>query len=236
MTDTMAVIVPTRGRPQNVHRLEEARYGTQEVDLTRVPFVYVVDDDDPKVMDYARLADSFGPGSRLDIVHRRRLGPTLNDASARYLLEYNAIGFMGDDHLPSTRGWDSVILNALGDDQPNIVYGNDLLQGPNLPTAVFMPSKVIHAVGFMCPPNQVHLYLDNFWKMLGTALDTLTYLPGVIIEHVHPAAGKAEMDAGYQEANAPAQDQADKTAWLRFLDDPTGFGAAVDRVRQAYAR
>lgn len=234
---SLMVIVPTRGRPENVARLERARYETQAMDPSVVSFVYVVDDDDPKVMDYAKLAKSFEAGSRLDVIHRRRLGPTLNETAARYCGDWDAIGFMGDDHLPTTRDWDAAILRALGDgDSPNIVYGNDLLQGPNLPTAVFMPSRVIKAAGWMCPPSQVHLYLDNYWRALGEALGTLTYLPNVVIEHVHPAAGKTPMDDGYREANAAERDQADKDAWHQFLGDFGGFGSAVARIRQEYAR
>lgn len=235
--NNLLVIVPTRGRPENVARLERARYETQVMDHSVVSFTYIVDDDDPRAMDYAKLADTFESGSRMDIVHRRRLGPTLNDAAARYCGDWDAIGFMGDDHLPTTRGWDREILDALGDDsQPNIVYGNDLLQGPNLPTAVFMPSRVIKAAGFMCPPAQVHLYLDNYWKALGEALGTLTYLPNVVIEHIHPAAGKTPMDDGYREANATELDQVDKEAWHQFLEGSGGFGATLYRVLKEYTQ
>jgi hypothetical protein len=47
-----------------------------------------------------------------------------------------------------------------------------------------------------------HLYLDNFWKALGEDLGNLAYLPQVIIEHLHPVAGKAEWDEGYRAVNA----------------------------------
>ena len=55
----------------------------------------------------------------------------------------------------------------------------------------------------MVPPGMIHLYFDNFWLDFGRAMGKITYLPDVIIEHMHPAVGKAVLDAGYQEVNAP---------------------------------
>jgi hypothetical protein len=140
---------------------------------------------------------------------------------------------MGDDHVPRTAGWDATIVAHLDDPkEPRITYGDDLLQGANLPTAVFLQSKTVRALGYMCPPGMVHLYLDNFWKTLGEHLGTLGYLPEVVIEHLHPAAGKAAMDAGYREANAVNQDHSDRQAWLNF--EKYGLQEAVQRVRSEY--
>jgi hypothetical protein len=52
-------------------------------------------------------------------------------------------------------------------------------------------------------PGCIHLFFDNFVKQLGLDLNYLKYLPNVIIEHLHPVAGKAEMDEGYARVNQP---------------------------------
>jgi hypothetical protein len=104
------------------------------------------------------------------------------------------------------------------------VYGNDLLQGANLPTAVFMTSDIIRALGWMVPPSLQHLYVDDSWRDLGRSAACLQYLPDVVIEHVHPFAlgadhrPKAELDDGYRRVNAPgvyAADEAAYRAWHR---------------------
>jgi hypothetical protein len=224
----MLVIVPTRGRPENAVRLEKKRL---EISVTTdVDFLFVVDDDDPKCMDYCRLGLE-----KLAVIHRQRLGPTLNMMAVQHMDDYDALGFMGDDHLPQTPAWDAMVVQALAlssplPDLPRIVYGNDLLQGANLPTAVFMDARIVRALGGMVPPGMVHLYLDNYWKALGERLGTLVYLDHVVIEHLHPAAGKAAMDAGYQEANASAVDHADRAAWLAFESDGR-LDRAADLVR-----
>jgi hypothetical protein len=71
----------------------------------------------------------------------------------------------------------------------------------------------------MVYPELVHLYIDNHWKAWGEALGTLTYLNDVLLEHMHPFAGKAETDAVYDAANAPEMYDADSLAYTKFVQD-----------------
>lgn len=231
MIPRMLVIVPTRGRPENVARLEQA---IKDTETSRADFLYIVDHDDPKAKKYVRMGLN-----RLIVIHDRlRLGGTLNWAARKYADLYDAIGFMGDDHLPRTEAWDLRVLEALDVETgqaPRVVYGNDLLQGANLPTAVFMHSRIIRALGYMVPPGMIHLYLDNFWKDLGQSLNGLVYLPEVVIEHMHPVAGKADWDERYAEVNAPAVDLGDKAKFQEYQESGV-FASALDRVRGEYGR
>jgi hypothetical protein len=63
----------------------------------------------------------------------------------------------------------------------------------------------------------IHLYLDNFWMRLGNDLNALRYMPEIIIEHLHPIAGKAEWDQGYKDVNAEEVYSADKKAFDDYL-------------------
>lgn len=234
MTEPLAVIVPTRGRPGNAARLATAFRETHALDA--VP-VFVADWDDPELPAYRKLLnDEVIP--RLMIVEDpgpRGMTFALNYAARRYAGLYEAVGFMGDDHLPRTVNWDSRIMEELDSLEPRIVYGNDLLQGPALPTAVFMQSRMINALGFMAPQSLQHLYVDNYWKALGEAVGGLRYLPDVIIEHLHPAAGKAAMDDVYRAVNAPKVDTTDRMMWEHYRDG-AGFAAAVKTVNREYGR
>lgn len=215
-------------------RLEEARRATASYD--GADFLYAVDDDDPELAGYKALGVD-----RLTIGPRRRLVPTLNEQARRHADLYPFLGFMGDDHLPVTPGWDRIIRDELDPrdsdgrptNRPRVVYGNDLIQGANLPTAVFLHSRIVLALNFMAPPGLVHLYADNFWLELGRDLDGLVYLPHVVIQHLHPVGGTAAWDEGYADANAPARDETDRNAWNAFRrdDGPLGYAAAVERVR-----
>lgn len=232
MTPPLAVLVPTRGRPGNAARLAQA---FRDTDALNAVVVFVADADDPELPAYRRLLDE-GEIPRL-MIHDKPGGQglcyPLNYAARRYAELYEAVGFMGDDHLPRTRGWDDRVREALDSLEPRIVYGNDLLQGPNLPTAVFMQSRLVGAMGVMAPQVMRHLYLDNFWKELGERLGGLRYLDDVIIEHLHPVNGKADWDEGYRRVNASAADQADREAWEAYRDG-VGFMGLLKLVRKEY--
>jgi hypothetical protein len=230
----LAVVVPTRGRPQNAARLARA---FEETTASGALPVFVADKDDPELPGYRALLEA-GTIPRLMIYDHTEGGKglcfPLNYAARRYADVYENVGFMGDDHLPRTHGWDTEIINSLDSLRPRIVYGNDLLQGANLPTAVFMQSRMIQALGVMAPQVMRHLYLDNFWKELGERTGSLVYREDVVIEHLHPVAGKAPMDERYAAVNAPAADRFDRDAWLAYRDG-AGFESALRLVRAEYA-
>lgn len=218
----LALIVPSRNRPDNIAALIRALDDTRSV---RTHLIVCVDDDDPHVEAYRRIC-ARRPSVALTVGPRLRLGPTLNKAALDAAGLYRWVGFMGDDHRPRTVDWDEALVAAC--DTFGLAYGNDLLQGENLPTEVVMTSNIVTALGYMCPPDQVHMYLDNFWLRIGRALDAIAYLPDVIVEHMHPVAGKADGDVGYGEANAYMEP--DRIAFEAYL--ATGFEADVVKLQE----
>lgn len=233
MTEPLAVIVPTRGRPGNAARLAAAFRDTHALDA--VP-VFVADQDDPELPGYRKLLDEDRI-PRLVVTDISAGGhglcPALNYAALRYAELYEAVGFMGDDHLPRTANWDSLVMDELDSLEPRVVYGNDLLQGAALPTAVFLQSRMIKAMHFMAPPLLRHLYIDNFWKDLGERLGGLRYRADIVIEHLHPAAGKAEMDDRYRAVNSQETDNGDREMWHRLRDNGW-MTDVIRRVRREY--
>ena len=221
----LIVVVPSRGRPHNIAELVAAWDKTRTGDSH---LWVIVDDDDTELDGYRQVAaESARPWWSLTVGPRRRLGPTLND-EALIASRLGHVGFMGDDHRPRTVGWDTKIIAALGSPLA-VVYGDDLVQRQNLATAVFMHSDVVSRLGYMVPPGQIHLYLDDFWMLLGNRLGTLTYLSDVVIEHCHPVAGTAPSDAGYVEVNAPEMYSHDRNKFREFVDGGE-FDKALARV------
>jgi len=212
----MCVVVPSRGRPENAERLAQAFKDTgAEADL-----YIVIDNDDPKWNEYAKSenykklpADNKTGGCAKSL----NTGAVLLLDITKYPL-YDYFVFMGDDHLPRTPGWDKAFIQALGTNT-GIVYGDDLLQGANLPTAYGMSRDLVNELRGMTFPGCVHLFFDNFVKQLGLDLEYLKYLPDVIIEHMHPVAGKAEIDEGYERVNQPKWYEKDLLTLQRYLSE-----------------
>ena len=220
----MLTIIPTRGRNENAIRLFEAINAT--ADFTEV--VFAIDADDVKT--YNGLMDETAGLNNVKVVIADRMGMngTLNHWALWFAPDYDYICFMGDDHLPRTGGWDTKLAEAIGTDA-GIAYGNDLLQGENLPTAVVMSSKIIRALGFMSPPALKHLFLDNFWLAMGQALGNANYVPDVIIEHLHYTNGKAEHDDRYAAVNNPEMHNGDQAIFAEYL--ATEFSNDVENVK-----
>lgn len=211
-TMRMLTIVPTRGRNDNAMRLFDAINAT--ADFTEL--IFAIDEDD--VATYSDLIHATAGVNNVKVVIAARMGMngTLNHWATWMASDYDFICFMGDDHLPRTAGWDTKLAESIGSDA-GIAYGNDLLQGENLPTAVVMSSVIIRALGFMSPPALKHLFLDNFWLAMGHALGNVNYLPDVIIEHLHYINGKADHDERYAAVNNPEMHNGDQAIFSEYI-------------------
>jgi hypothetical protein len=213
MTD-MAVIVPTRGRPASIRRLIE---GWALTNATSTLVLGVDEDDESLNLGMVNsFSQEFGVDVKLVSYPRTSMNGTLNAIAVEAADEFDILAFMGDDHLPRTNRWDYHIRNALGDGAA-MAYGNDLMQGILLPTAVFMSSSIVQALGYMAPPLLYHLFLDNAWIEWGKAFGGLKYLPDVVIEHLHPQAGKADWDEGHIRVNSGEMWEHDRTAFDDYV-------------------
>ena len=117
--------------------------------------------------------------------------------------------------MPRTSGWDWALLAAISRmGGTGIAYGDDGLQHENLPTAPVITTDITAALGWMFLPGLIHYWADNVWKDIAGQADCLAYLPEVMIEHLHPHAQKAQMDATYDQAwPAGDHDQAFYGTW-----------------------
>jgi hypothetical protein len=225
------MLCPSRGRPHAAAELAAAWPGLTGADAE---LVFLLDDDDPALPGYWDLPLPTPGLVRQVVGPPARVGPWLNRTAPRLAAEGTAaVGFLGDDHRPRTPGWDVRFLKALEEIGGGVVYGNDQFQAGRLPTAVAISSWIIAELGYMTPPGLEHLYLDNFWAHLGGQLGRLVYLPDVVIEHLHPLAGKGHWDPGYERVNHPDQYARDAMALRRFLDGQ--FAADLERLRARLA-
>ena len=216
MADDLLVIIPTRGRPQAIPEIIQAWDDTGAT----ADVLFAVDTDDHELAAYKKHAAAYKGDERVRFTFgkRRRLVGTLNAQAVKAAKTYRFLAFMGDDHRPrpAAMPWDARIRECLSGG-PGIVYGNDLLQGEKMATAVAMTSDIVTTLGYMCPPAMVHLCVDLVWVAWGNAMQRITYLDDMVIEHLHPAAQKADMDSGYEECNRPEQVASDSVAYHAYM-------------------
>lgn len=205
----MIVICPSRGRPQRAaHMLASLR----EMSATPVAVAIVVDVDDAMLAEYLPLQ-----GNRttvLVVANNGGFTGAVNLAAQAFWDRHDILGVVGDDVLFRTPGWDRQIRSALK--TPGLAYGNDLIHGEKHPTAVFLSSAIAKALGWVALPSARHQWVDDAWKRLGQELGVLRYLGDVVIEHLHPAVGKADWDEGYRRVFDDSAAAADHAAFERW--------------------
>jgi hypothetical protein len=222
VTDLL-IIVPTRSRPESVLRVVQAWVDTGAFD-DGAALSFVFDVDDPRADDYR---DALSPPlpmmvRALSMPTWKPLVPKLNTAAELYadnFRDIGALGFAGDDHLPRTKGWARRYIDELRKPGTGIVYCDDGYQHENIPTQWAMRADIVRALGGMVPAPVEHLYCDNAVRDLGYAVGCLAYLGDVLIEHMHPSAGKAATDAQYDRVNSRQQFRGDRAAYRHWRDN-----------------
>lgn len=219
-TDTeLAVVIPSRGRPLQCGRLLAQIAATAKTGPT---CVVAVDANDDTLPVYASVVAGHRP-LRVELLAVEPGGhvAAINAAAAALLSRRRVpdiIVKLDDDHWPVTPGWDIRMMETLAMCGPGVVYGDDLLQGQRLPTAPGISSAIVEALGYMGLPALSHMFVDDFWRDLAQTAGCLTYLPDVVIEHRHPAVGKAAMDDGYTRVGTQELFDMDEAAWHAYLD------------------
>jgi hypothetical protein len=226
----LIILCPTRGRPEAAREAFESFRATSQLDGAEIMFV--VDDDDPKLAEY-----DAQPFLHLTLPAPGNMVKALNEAAQWALTNLNPsfIGFIGDDHRFRTPGWDVDFAGVLIERGGGMVYANDLarLDG-DIPTQIVMSSAIVRALGWMGLPTCTHLYIDNAWRVIGDELKMLFYMPDVVIEHLHPAFGKAEWDEGHKRVNTSAMYNHDAEAFAEWIR--TTAPADVLRVKEAMGK
>lgn len=190
----ITLLVPTRGRPDNVRRL------LLSVDATArgvVDLCLYVDDDDPSRAQTLELATA----SASYVVTGERV--VLSEMWNRCWDEVRPELAMhcGDDIVMRTDGWDLRVREAFErfPDRIAFVHGDDGIQNGNIGTHGFLHRNWVETVGYFVPPYFSSDYNDLWLTEVADALGRRVYLPDVYTEHMHPVAGKAELDQTHRD-------------------------------------
>src|SRR5690349_16875036 len=159
----LVVVVPSRGRPTAAAELLAS---VEETSEAATQIVFAVDDNDPTLDEYIGLVQGRAGVAVGIVAEPKTMVHALNCAAMTIVSRLGApfaVGFMGDDHRPRTKGWDSRYLEVLRELKTGIVYGDDGFQRERLPTQVAMTADIIRALNYMAPPVLTHMFVDNFW-------------------------------------------------------------------------
>lgn len=197
---------------------------------TRPEFVFYADEDDP-TLEFVRTI-TYDYGARLLIGPRIVLSEGWNrcyeQATCDVLMQ------CGDDIVFRTNGWDSAVLEAFSryPDRIAFVHGDDGFQHERIGTHGFLHRRWVETVGYFVPPYFASDYNDLWLTEVADALGRRVYLPDVFTEHMHPVAGKGELDLTHRERLARHQAEDCDGIWRRTAaeraDDVRKLRLAID--------
>ncbi len=194
MSDLL-VIVPTRSRRAQCERLLKSFTETAD----DADILFVTDGDDQET--YADM--DWGPADHAVLDPRDSLSGKLNRTADAVIDAYDALFFVGDDHVFRTDHWDTVMLSVLEKmNGTGWLYPDDKRRS-DVPEIWMTSSNVIQALGWFAPPEVRHYYCDNIIAELGNRSGLIRRVPEVIIEHLHYAVcADTERDQLYQETES----------------------------------
>jgi len=218
------ILLPSRGRS---HRIDECLDSLLE-HSTVSDIVVCLDEDDHE--SYTKRDGVFydiGPAPV-----RIGLNEKLNRMLPKIIDKYDYVLWAADDTVAVTHGWDALLIAAIQNVPLGISYPNDLLQQERLPSnGTCFDIRIPKVLGYLAPPTLFHLYMDNFWKLLGEELGTLRYCKDVILEHNHFVNKKAPVDKTYASINSKEMYAADSQSYEIYKDH--GLAADVKKLQES---
>lgn len=190
-------ILPSRGRPKNILRLCAVFLLTG----ASTPLWLRLDHDDPMLAKYS------GPWER-HVGPRLPLSEIYNEAF-RLFPSAEWYGFIADDVVPETHGWDRKLIEVAGSDGMAVPAGGDTTGGT--PHFV-LGGDLVRSVGWLALPGLDRIYIDTVWADIARERGVLRHVPDVMLRHYHFSNGMALFDSTYKKRHK-AEDRAIYNEW-----------------------
>jgi glycosyltransferase involved in cell wall biosynthesis len=206
-----SLILPTHNHPTLVKRLLDSIVNTTS-SLDRLEVILYLDSDDLQSQNISHPA--------IDIIKVIKQPDTMGNmiragyaaSQAKYIMLLN------DDMLFHTKEWDAKVLEVFSrfDDEPAMVYGNDLYYGKMICTFPILTRTACELMEKICPAEyrlhciDAHIF-DIFKRLEGMGYKRAVYLRNVIFEHMHH-----ELAAINDSETGPKSDTDDQSLYFSF--------------------
>ena len=200
----ISIIFPTRKRPQNVIRLVDSILSTADDANNLELCLYLDEDDTESVSAVANVAERI---STQALCGNLKIGSQMYNELYR-IIDGEIIMFAADDIVFKTKGWDTIVTKKF-DEYPDkilFVYGEDGYQHGRIGTHGFIHANWADTVGYVLPPQLASAYTDEWVTELDIRVNRNCYIPELVVEHLHPANGKAPNDSTYTNRTEIAGD------------------------------
>jgi hypothetical protein len=149
----------------------------------------------------------------VEIGPRRPLGALYNDFFADHGGEA-WYGFICDDVVPETPGWDWSLIERAGNDGMAVPSGGheDYVGSPHF----VLGGDLVRSIGWLALPGLDRIFIDTVWEKIAEKRGVLRFTSDVVLTHYHFSNGKALMDATYRKHHK-TEDRAIYESWRAEL-------------------
>jgi hypothetical protein len=188
----ISLLHATRGRFQQAAGARR-KWMEKAANQDAIEHIFALDADDAESLQYLTLWRNVvvAPGG----------GPVRAWNAAAQACNGHVLIQLSDDWEPPM-GWDQIILDRIGDTSKSAVlqiwdgYREDQL----LCMAILTRARYIEQ-GYLFHPDFFSMYSDNWFSHCAFRDGVVIDARDVVFEHLHPAFGKAEVDATYARSN-----------------------------------
>lgn len=203
------LVIPTRGRPQNLQRLVHACAETG----CSTPAWVRLDSDDSFLSQYQDI--TFPAGWDVVVGQRLPLSAVYNEILTKKP-DTPYWFFIADDVVPKTDGWDTkLIQKALPDGMAVPAGGHDLEGAPHF----VLSGDLVRSVGWLALPGLSRIYIDQVWIDIANERGVLRRIPDVILEHRHFSNRLSLFDETYRKPHKK-RDREIYNRWRRNASSP----------------
>lgn len=192
----ISLLVPTRGRPMNMHRVWTSALSTANNKEDLEIIFYIDDDDSESIEKFDSMKNNqvkavFGNRICLSQCWNKAL-----EASSGDILWHG-----GDDNIFRTKGWDDIVRNEFNkyEDKMVFVFGRDGINDGCLGTHGFLHRNWVDVAGYFCPPYFVSDYNDTWFNDVFNDVGRRIFNDNFYIEHCHWLNHKATIDKTHAE-------------------------------------
>ncbi len=181
--------------------------------MATTPVLLWLDEDDPFLLDYTDIETP--PRWQIATVSRRNGHSEIYNDVFEANPNLDWYGFLADDVVPETMGWDTTLIRAAG--RTGVAYGDDGINGEALGTHPVIGGDLVREIGWLALPGLHRIYIDTVWNEIGRMRGCVKYLPNVKLTHHHFSNRMALRDGIYRKPKKP-EDRAIYQAWKEEHD------------------
>ena len=212
------IILPTYDRPELFERFIKS-YQEHTSEFSKV--FAIVDETEEKMTQYLDVFNRYDvtyfvcPGKEQFSVKSnfglQKIKELIDKGELEKPTHYSS---SGDDVIIVSDNWDVTLMEVCNGDPYHIVYPDDGRR-PDLPCHWTTTAEIVDTVGFIALPAVQHMFVDNFWKVVGETFGIMKYVVESKIKHLHWGWGDAPKDRSYQHSDSLYQ--SDERKWNMYL-------------------